>query len=433
MTSPTQVILTASSDWLEWFQLIETAAVNTEIWDYVNPNVAKDIIPTCTEPEEPTYHTVNRAATTFRDLEPLEREELRDLRSNFKRKYTVYRKQKVALSNLVKRIQETIDHKHYCLLRGIHTPHGMLTALKERFSLDEDKRYYPNQPYLEELFHVSVPGKRVILDIPDFRTRNEASEDDYLEDDDEEDDYLDDDNDEEDTDVQDSNLQSDEDPGVEKPSEFTPIHQLLTPSTTSSPRPLITKSPFHLHDDTSHESDNDEDYSSSRHVAYVTDQKVLDDPPGIYTAFATGTIARNQPLIANGTHREQFLTEQRAPYLWLKKLINKLTKMGLRQISKEPFLFINDFIFLIFFIDDIIILFHRDNQSKANFFKKSLPGYYVEKIADRFDFRTVKLPKTPIITDTFEKYLATTTHDIHVFQQTIGSPREWRPSSQSIL
>jgi hypothetical protein len=89
--------LSSSSDWLQWFQLIETAAVNTDIWDYVNSNVKKDIIPTCTEPEEPTYRTVNRAATTFRDFEPLEREELRDLfRSSFKRKYTVYREQKIA-------------------------------------------------------------------------------------------------------------------------------------------------------------------------------------------------------------------------------------------------------------------------------------------------------------------------------------------------
>ncbi|OXV05358.1 hypothetical protein Egran_06875, partial [Elaphomyces granulatus] len=63
MTSPTQVILTSSSDWLEWFQLIETAAVNAEVWDYVNPNVAIDIIPTCTEPEEPTFLTVKPDAT----------------------------------------------------------------------------------------------------------------------------------------------------------------------------------------------------------------------------------------------------------------------------------------------------------------------------------------------------------------------------------
>jgi hypothetical protein len=168
---------------------------------------------------------------------------LRDLRSSFKRKYTVYREQKVALSNLVKRIQETIDYKHYSLLHGFHTPHGMLTALKERFSPDEDKRYDPNQPYLEELLHVSVPGKRVILDIPDFRTRNEAIPFGV---DELEDDYLDDDDDEEDTDVQDSNLQSDENPSVEKPSESTPIHQLLTPSTTSTPIYVVSTAGLHL-------------------------------------------------------------------------------------------------------------------------------------------------------------------------------------------
>jgi len=95
MASSSQVILSSSTDWLQWFQLIETAAVNADIWEYVDPSIKQDIIPTCTEPEEPTYRTVNPTATTFRDLKPLEREELRDLRSSFKRKYTIYREQKV--------------------------------------------------------------------------------------------------------------------------------------------------------------------------------------------------------------------------------------------------------------------------------------------------------------------------------------------------
>ena len=59
MASPSEVILSFSTDWLQWFQLIETAAVNADIWEYVDPSIKKGIIPTCDEPEEPTYRTVN--------------------------------------------------------------------------------------------------------------------------------------------------------------------------------------------------------------------------------------------------------------------------------------------------------------------------------------------------------------------------------------
>jgi hypothetical protein len=121
---------------------------------------------------------------------------------------------------------------------------------------------------------------------------------------------------------------------------------------------------------------------------------------------------QNQPLNTGRTHREQLPTEpknwrkmkrhplkQRVPHLWLKKLV---TEMGLCQISKSlvSLLMIN------LFINNIVILFHPGNQSKS---QKSLPGSYVEKIADRFNFRTVKPPRT---TDPFEKQLAATTREI---------------------
>jgi len=42
---------------------------------------------------------------------------------------------------------------------------------------------------------------------------------------------------------------------------------------------------------------------------------------------------------------------RRAPRLWQKKLIARLVELGLRQISEEPCFFINEYLFLIFFVD----------------------------------------------------------------------------------
>src|ERR1700684_2188175 len=41
--------------------------------------------------------------------------------------------------------------------------------------IDENKQYNPDDPYVEEILHDSVPGRRVTLDIPEFRNRNEGN------------------------------------------------------------------------------------------------------------------------------------------------------------------------------------------------------------------------------------------------------------------
>jgi hypothetical protein len=71
-------------------QTIETAAVQAEIWDYVNPDTEQSELPILEKPEEPTVKTVNPAATNYKDLKDIEREELRDLKITFKREYKEY-------------------------------------------------------------------------------------------------------------------------------------------------------------------------------------------------------------------------------------------------------------------------------------------------------------------------------------------------------
>jgi hypothetical protein len=133
-TSSTQVILSAPSDWRPWFQTIRTAAIQADVWKFVNPDTLESELPICEEPEEPTYRAVNPTVTAFKDLKDVEREELRDLKATYKRRYKEYREQKSALGSLIKRIQESIDRKQHYLLEDLDTPYQMLTSLKKRLS-----------------------------------------------------------------------------------------------------------------------------------------------------------------------------------------------------------------------------------------------------------------------------------------------------------
>jgi len=130
----TQVILSAPSDWRPWFQTIRTAAVQADIWKFVNPDTPNSELPTCDEPEEPTYRTVNPTATGYKDLSDLEREELRDLKATYKRQYKEYRERKSSIGSLIKRIQESVDRKQHYLLEDLDTPYELLSSLKKRLS-----------------------------------------------------------------------------------------------------------------------------------------------------------------------------------------------------------------------------------------------------------------------------------------------------------
>ena len=59
------------------------------------------------------------------------------------------------------------------------------------------------------------------------------------------------------------------------------------------------------------------------------------------------------------------------PRLWHKKLVAKLTQMGMRQISEEPCLLSMSFLFFLFFVDDIIT---PENRSQVISFMESIPS-----------------------------------------------------------
>ena len=52
---------------------------------------------------------------------------------------------------------------------------------------------------------------------------------------------------------------------------------------------------------------------------------------------------------------------RQSPLLWQKELIYTLIQLGLIPIPKDPCLFANDFLIIIVFVDDIIVLFYQEN------------------------------------------------------------------------
>ena len=90
-------------------QTIETATVQAEIWDYVDPNTEQSELPVLEKPEEPTVQSVKPSATNYKDLIDIEREELRDLKITFKRntKNTRYWRQQYLL------LPKEVDKRHH--------------------------------------------------------------------------------------------------------------------------------------------------------------------------------------------------------------------------------------------------------------------------------------------------------------------------------
>jgi hypothetical protein len=98
----------------------------------VNPDTTEASLPKLTAPIEPTVSSVRDTATSYDNLNDNLKLQLRDLKESFKRHYKEYREKKVAIANLVKRIQETVDERQHYLLEDLTDPYNMLVALKER-------------------------------------------------------------------------------------------------------------------------------------------------------------------------------------------------------------------------------------------------------------------------------------------------------------
>ena len=145
---------------------------------------------------------------------------------------------------------------------------------------------------------------------------------------------------------------------------------------------------------------------------------------------------------------------RRAPKLWFQNYVQKLNSLGLKQITEEPCLFANDFMIIIFFVDDTLYINHPDHRQETKAIKEALSesydfkdlgdvkwflgvrilrdrpnrklwlcqDSYVEKISHRFNLQPIRPPKTPMIIDQLVRNPGTASpQEIHLYQQKVGS------------
>jgi hypothetical protein len=145
---------------------------------------------------------------------------------------------------------------------------------------------------------------------------------------------------------------------------------------------------------------------------------------------------------------------RRSPRLWQKDLSEKLKDLGLVCILEDMCIFTNDYITVLFFVDDIIPIYHPKNQQKFDEFKEAFKAKYeirdlgelkwflgirilrdrenrklwlcqdsyVEKITHRFHLEDRKVPVTPMSSEILAKYDGQATpKEVHLYQQKVGS------------
>ena len=109
----------------------------------------------------------------------------------------------------------------------------------------------------------------------------------------------------------------------------------------------------------------------------------------VVTAFLNATKKGGVPVtceLPNGYKDPEWVIKlERALYglrdsfsLWYKKFASTLKKLGLLPSPKEPCLFYNKerSVLLVFFVDDILLLYHKDHQAKANELIRNLKSIY---------------------------------------------------------
>ena len=61
----------------EWIEIAKTKAIRNKIWEYVNPPMSKDDVPTLQEPVIPRANDVNQNKATVEKVDADELEELK--------------------------------------------------------------------------------------------------------------------------------------------------------------------------------------------------------------------------------------------------------------------------------------------------------------------------------------------------------------------
>jgi len=143
-TTSTKVILSSSKDYDDWIEVIKTAALEFDIWKYIDPSQPQATLPTAPERPVPSMVSgpiINATDQTqreprFSDLDADQREQLRWLNADYNDNKRRYNKQTEALAKIRTRIQDTVDPMHFVYTKA-PSPYDVLVRLAKRFQLTD--------------------------------------------------------------------------------------------------------------------------------------------------------------------------------------------------------------------------------------------------------------------------------------------------------
>ncbi len=145
MSTSTQIILNGMKDWDDWIELIRTAALGADIWDLINPDKTQTEIQRLLQPLRPEPSNVKPQAeglpsTTFSQLSTDEKEQLRQLQSDYNYDRKEYDRKRKALADIRIRIVESLKRDYISYTHHCDSVYDLLVKLKERIATTDKIR-----------------------------------------------------------------------------------------------------------------------------------------------------------------------------------------------------------------------------------------------------------------------------------------------------
>jgi hypothetical protein len=114
-------ILNTPDEWFTWLFIRRDVANRHGLWQYINPDVARELLPELTEATEPRLIDYNARAIRLSDLTADDRESYQWECNRWERRCSEYRTQKKALADLNTDISKTIAVRHMHLIKDHET------------------------------------------------------------------------------------------------------------------------------------------------------------------------------------------------------------------------------------------------------------------------------------------------------------------------
>jgi hypothetical protein len=121
-------------DWDDWIEVIHTTALGADIWDHINPNKEKDTLQDLILPPKPELKDIKANATAYLELSIDEREQYRQLQSDYSYERKEYERKRKALVDIRAEIIKTIKRDFISYTHNTETVYDLLVKLKERIA-----------------------------------------------------------------------------------------------------------------------------------------------------------------------------------------------------------------------------------------------------------------------------------------------------------